>query len=229
MKSLIKLVLLLPVIIAPFSKSFGQESDTCMTDFNSKFMLRGKALVGFFLEDWYFLTATGGVEYELTPKQSLGVDYIYYRDRFERDLYDTIAKEELGHGFSQYRIRSTLLVDHRYYFHSSKNCKTQLRLYISSYIRFTRFKVRNQEGYLLEPGDIISKKARYFDPGFAFGIRSVGRHQKRFGIDFNVGITRRSQVENWTKYKSSEVNEVVNDFRRTRVLASTRLNLYFYL
>ncbi|MGB1031336.1 MAG: hypothetical protein ACPGWM_01915, partial [Flavobacteriales bacterium] len=154
---------------------------------------------------------------------------IYYRDSFERDLYDTIAKEELGHGFSQYRIKNTLLVDHRYYFHSSKNCKTPLRLYISSYIRFTRFKVRNQEGYLLEPGDIISKQARYFDPGFAFGIRSVGLHQKRFGVDFNIGITRRSQVENWTKYKSSEVNEVVTNFRRTRVLASTRLNLYFYL
>src|SRR5690606_23897337 len=79
-------------------------------------LLRGKVLGGFFIEDYWVLTATLGLEYRFTKNFSLGFDFVHVNEITEKEFYPNLVSDpDYYEEYAQKNPRTCALADLRFY------------------------------------------------------------------------------------------------------------------
>jgi hypothetical protein len=81
--------------------------------------VRRKATIGFIVEDSYWRNANIGFEHRFTLRHAVGIDYVYFRGRYEND--SIVNGVYYGSGFNAFWRRDYLILDYRFYMLSEKN------------------------------------------------------------------------------------------------------------
>lgn len=192
-------------------------------------LLRGKAMPGFGIEDWFLFNTSIGAEVRITPKQSVGLDYIALWQWFEKDLWDTVTHEELTYGFSQRDFRHFIHLDYRFYWDPKFAQRKNFSLYTSLYGKTGRARMKSEEGYLFDYGEEIKNEIHFYDAGLSLGIRSGALENNIFGVDFNIGACKRFQRYEGLIYVNQSTQVSLRNLYSNRWMVWCRLNLYYYL
>lgn len=189
----------------------------------NKLNLRGKVLNSLLLEDVSITSASLGLEYRISPRYSIGLDYIHLRNRREHDSADVNTNI-----FSRERSNATQL-DVRYYFHPFVKIATYQTFYISAYYRFTNRWLRNDIDVPYSEGDRMSGNYFYNDIGLAFGYRMAFDKYNQVGADVNFGAAGRFGTETYTQYMDANNTSYFANEPLATIVPSIRVNFYFYL
>jgi hypothetical protein len=192
-----------------------------------KLTARGKIFGFVIIEDVFVVSGTLGLEYKFLKRHSIGADVIWTKYWLENDSIDAVTGKEYSVGDWQYDTRQNYMVDYRFYFSvRNKLCKYR-GLYLSAFHRHGTMKWRSSEEYKFDNGDDIFKDAVYNDLGLAIGLRLGGDRCRRWGIDTNLGMTRRTKVEDYVRYLSDiETDSVINE-RSIQWLPLLRFNVTY--
>jgi hypothetical protein len=165
------------------------------TTFKRNIQLRGKISSFFIVEDIFFRNANIGLEYRFAQKHSIGIDYVFFRFRYEND--SVVNGIEYGGGYSSYSRRDYLIVDYRYYPFQTINSKKGFDIYFNPFIKVGKRKIWDDTpaAYITEHNfeGIYNQQANFIDQGFAIGYKSSNLGKKnRWFFDMNIGVVYRS-------------------------------------
>lgn len=212
-----------------------QESDKKVTinknpfevDFDHGLFIRGKAIGGFLLEDWWMANLCGGLEYRFKKYHGIGLDYVFMEHFFEEDTFDRVNNIETSFGYTQYDSRQYLTLDYRIYdqMKSTKN-DNYFAFYGAFFVRGGNRRIWNEEGWRLVPADFAYAKYQYFDFGMSMGLHYAFGNSG-FGFDSNFGgFARIREVyeEIVQDNLTIQVNEGLEEIKLRPVF---RFNLYY--
>ncbi|TNE54902.1 MAG: hypothetical protein EP338_05495 [Bacteroidetes bacterium] len=184
------------------------------------FLLRGKALGIFIIEDLWVRSFSLGGELRIHDQASLVVDLVHFRWRKEREVYPDPLNTEVYDEYSQSDPRNYLAVELRYLLFKEK-LGPQWTPYVGMLSKIGTRKIWTEELYPLEDGEIIHQQSNFYDLGSAFGI-AFG---ERYGIDFSAGaVLRTEKGTSWILENQEELKGPVNDRTWQGVV---RLNLFY--
>jgi hypothetical protein len=192
--------------------------------------LRGKVSAFFLIEDAFFRNANIGAEFRLLERHSFGIDYVFFRWRYEQD--SLIDGMDAGGGPSSYARRDYLLVDYRFYPFKKLMEEKQIDPYINVFTKIGKVKSWSEDGAYFSTFDkqVYGSKLHFNDFGIAGGLKvDFGLHD-RFGIDVNIGAVYRRE----NRYEEYGYDFTLNEPFTTNLHQESfkfrphmRLNLYF--
>lgn len=201
---------------------------TCTT--NKHILLRGKATSFFLIEDTFWRNANIGVEFRLFNLHSIGIDYIYFRWRYQHD--SIVNGTEYNTGFNAFSRRQYLLFDYRFYPFKNFFTTKGIDPYANAFIKIGKRKIWSEDpsASVIEKGTfpIIKQNSNFSDFGIAVGLR-IG--SGLFGVDVNAGVVKRTSYI-WHRqsydYSTASVVEKFNE-TESKWVFHMRLNLYLRL
>ena len=183
--------------------------------------LRGKAIGFFIFEDWFFATASLGLEARFNEKHSFGIDATWFRHRIEHD-------EESDSVFYDLLLpRSYMYLDYKY----TAFDFGPTELYFNAYCKlgilrtYTKF-------YKANPGvDLSFLQSRSFgtfiEPGIGFGFKRYFQNQRN-GIDINANWAYRFSREDEYRVLSATESYYIADQKTRYPGFYMRLGLFHY-
>ncbi len=187
------------------------------------FALRGKVASFFIIEDVYFLTYSIGTEFSFN-KHSLGVDYTWFRWRYEEDNSDDVGM------YSQYELRTYFLADYKYTFWEFP--KHEFDLYVNVYDKIGDYKMwynkyaeydfGNRDMTFLES----KSKGTFNEPGLGIGVRKYAE-QTGFGVDCSMNVGLRMMNNDEETYLSATETDFKENVKSERTLFYMRLNCFY--
>jgi hypothetical protein len=196
-------------------------------DFENGLFIRGKAIGGFFLEDWWMANLCGGLEYRFKKYHGIGLDYVFMEHFNERDTFDYVNQYETSYGFTQYDLRQYLTLDYRIY-DQMKPTKggDYFAFYGAFFIRAGNRRIWNEQGWHLQIRDVVYAKYRYFDFGMSIGLHyAFGK--SGFGFDSNIGGFARVQEVYEEKVQDDLSIIVIDGMDDIKLKPVFRFNLYY--
>ena len=196
-------------------------------EFENGLFIRGKAIGGFFLEDWWMANLCGGLEYRFKKYHGIGLDYVFMEHFNERDTFDYVNQYETSYGFTQYDLRQYLTLDYRIY-DQMKPTKggDYFAFYGAFFIRGGNRRIWNEQGWNLQIRDFVYAKYRYFDFGMSIGLHySFGK--SGFGFDSNIGGFARIQEVYEEKVQDDLSIIVIDGMDDIKLKPVFRFNLYY--
>lgn len=199
-----------------------------LSAYNSKaqlsleFLVRGKALSFVLIEDNWATSVSVGTEVRLYDKISFLVDLVYFRRRFEEEVFDQPNSNHYSE-YSQLDTRRYLAFEFRYFL--PRNIPdTIFRPYVNVFNKWGKREWRTEDKFPLKDGDLYQMFAPITDIGTSIGLTTG---ESRFGVDFNIGIAYRFESQNIETYLTNgallyEYNKDVSAFR-----GNMRLNFYW--
>ena len=178
-------------------------------------ILRGKVIGGGILEDLTHFNITSGLEFRFLKYHSIGIDYVYLRQRFEEESYDSVSQDYIDNGFSNYSLREYFLVDYRFYINLFP--KKNIFPYISLFTKVGEIKNWYHNKSILGRTGDYNYRAVFNDYGVALGTHIGISPNGRVGLDVNIGAVKRETSVAYGTYPS-----------KTWAI-HMRLNLYFNL
>lgn len=198
-------------------------STNIFCQFSKDLSLRGKVLGSPIIEDNWILNGTLGAEYEFIKNHSLGIDYIYLQEWTE---YDT--SDDKNTGIFSTKQSFTYLGDYRFYFQPFTTKSSFERFYISLYYRHTKRTLKSDRDLVFNDNSRISGNYKFNDIGAALGYRfSFNPNNDNFGIDFNIGLSKRYKNESYLLYVNETTIENIENEKSDEWKPSIRLNLFF--
>lgn len=196
-------------------------------DFQQGLFIRGKAIGGFFLEDWWMANICIGLEYRFRKTNSIGLDYVMMEHFFERDTFDSVNQYESSFGYTNYDLRNNFILDYRKYT-EMKELKNgnHLSFYGSLFFRYGNRRIFNEVGWHYGENDLIYAKYYFYDLGSSVGIHYVFG-DSGFGLDTQIGGFARSQKVHEQIYHyqtNTEIRELTDPIKIRPIF---RLNLYY--
>jgi hypothetical protein len=131
-------------------------------------------------------------------------------------------------------------IDYRYYIFDKQNTEYQddnygikdldLDIYLNAFVKIGKRKVWSESPLTFIPGTYVSdQKANYIDYGLAIGLKRGFTSENRFGIDFNIGVSKRySHIIYERSFLDNSTLEKFDTFGN-QWLVHARLNLYYQL
>lgn len=194
-------------------------------------LLRGKATSFFIIEDMFWRNANIGAEFRLLDKHSIGIDYVFFRWRYEND--SVVDGIEYTSGYESFSRRNYILLDYRYYPFRQLAENKGADLYLNPFVKIGERKVwsDNSTTYVGETDfyKISGHQSRFTDYGFALGLKGAFSPDNRFGIDANIGFVKRFSNISYEKGYDFSTNQGIEKFdvNESKWLIHMRLNLYF--
>lgn len=202
--------------------------------FTNQILIRGKASSFVVIEDEFWRNANIGIEFRFGKHHAIGIDYVYFRWRFEND--SIVNGTEYSSGYNAFSKRNYLILDYRYYvLNVSYLQKLHVDFYLNPFLKLGKRNIwtENQSTYWIENNthQITEQQTNFLDGGFAFGIKKGFGVKKRFGVDASLGFAKRY---NHILYEKGYDYVTKNDVERTNRDETTwhvhaRLNLYYLL
>lgn len=211
------------------NNSFSQEIYTKSEQFNGGIALRGKAMAYVVIEDAFLYNYTIGTEFRFLKRHSLGVDYVFYRESFEQDIYDTIKKEETGEGPNKHDTRKYLYLDYKYYLGTKRLGTNRATPYVNCFARLGIRNTHEQKGYILEPDESFNYHASFQHYGVSLGTIIGLNENHRFGLDVNLGLGKKYSKVTEDVYSGNGVFEHISNRKEEKMSLYMRLNFYYYL
>lgn len=195
----------------------------------SGFLLRGK-LAGFvIIEDIWVLNFTAGAEYRFAKYHALGVEYYFFRWRYEQEQYNNPNDPSYYEEYSSWNPRHSMLIDYRFYLPFSILRKSHMQPYLQAYYRFGNARVYHHEKYQLDSSDIITQREKFYDIGFTAGIHWGFLPKGRMGIDINAGAYLRNKTEDIEYYNPPGDHMYVYGVKSEKWMPIFRVNFFYYL
>jgi hypothetical protein len=189
-------------------------------------MARGKALGGFLFEDLFHLNLTSGAEFRFLNYHSIGVDYVYFRNRGEEESYDSTLMEYVDNGFNYFDKRIYALIDYRFYFNFFKKKPTRFLPYFNIITKFGLQTKWYQEGSWFKRTAPLYYKANFSEYGMAFGSHII-LSEGKWGVDINIGAIHKSSG---VIFEIDNDQSIINEHFITKGWSPhMRINLYVYL
>lgn len=197
MNHLIKSLLAVILYLIPFvSKAQESKSEYSKVSFS----IRGKYLLGGFLEDLYWRGYNYGGEVFIGKRHVVGIDGGVFRTRRERDDDQEVAM------YSDITRRSYMYMDYKYIFLLDK----EFSLYAQVYSKFLGKRMDWSEKTDYDFGDstdltFLNATARgtFTDIGLGVGGK-IYFGESNFGFDFSLNVYKRFEKYNQTDYSYSE-------------------------
>lgn len=214
-------ILLCIFLILPI-KSYLQNTK----DSRKEISIRGKATSFFIIEDTFWRNANIGAEFRLNH-HSVGIDYVYFRFRYENDsIVDGI---EYSNGYNSFSRRDYINLDYRFYPFKNWPDKYGIDPYMNAFVKIGKRRVwsEHETARVRNPGfhPINEQRSNFADYGLALGLK-MGPPE--FGIDVNMGVVRRISdiwYERGYDYSMGSQYEAHN-FKRMKWAFHMRLNIY---
>lgn len=164
------------------------------------FSIRGKYLLGGFLEDLYWRGYNYGGEIFIGKHHAIGIDGGVFRTRREEDDYSEVAM------YSDITRRSYIYMDYKYIYPFDK----EFSLYGQIYSKFLGKRMDWKEKTDYDFGDstdlaFLDETARgtFTDIGLGVGGK-IYFGESNFGFDFSLNVYKRFEKYNQTDYTYSE-------------------------
>lgn len=222
-------------LLSGWNGVFAQDSPNKLTihknpwevDFQQGLFIRGKAIGGFFLEDWWMANICIGLEYRFRKTNSVGLDYVMMEHFFERDTFDYINQYESSFGYTNYDLRNNFILDYRKY-SEMKELKdgNYLSFYGSLFLRYGNRRIFNEKGWHYGENDMIYAKYYFYDLGTSLGIH-YAFGSSGFGFDTQIGVFARSQKVHEQIYhfdRDAEIKELTDPIKVKPIF---RFNFYY--
>lgn len=199
-----------------------------MDDIKYGLYLRGKILGGFFIEDYWIMTATAGLEYRVHKNFSFGTDFVHVNEVFEKEHYYDSTNYDVYNEYAQKNPRSCLLTDLRFYPFHKKYSAFEFEPYIAAFSKYGSIITWCAPGYNFSNEEVVRRRGTFLDLGITVGFHSdFGKGN--FGLDFNLGYCRRFETSDIEYHNDSGTNRFVYDEYKVKDRLAGRLNLYFIL
>ncbi|NOQ75036.1 MAG: hypothetical protein GQ574_23690 [Crocinitomix sp.] len=152
---------------------------------------------------------------------SIGIDYVFFRWRYENDsIVDGI---EYSTGYDAFSIRQYINLDYHYYLFKNMTSKHGIDPYANAFVKMGQRKIWSEDPYTFVHYNVSNavntQESNFADYGFAIGIMGG---PSEFGVDVNIGIVK-SVRDIW--YERGSDYEAYN-FTESDWLIHMRLNLY---
>lgn len=185
--------------------------------------LRGKFATFFIIEDAFFLTYTLGTEF-IYNRHSLGLDYTWFRWRYERD--DTRSEEPM---YNEYELRKYWLLDYKYAF--LKFTDRDMNLYINAYDKIGKYSMwYHKEDYPFGTKDMTFLESKingtFNEPALGLGWNIMN---EGFGIDCSANVGYRMSNDNLRTHISATEKDFRDGVKTEKVVFYIRVNLFFNL
>lgn len=219
----ILLLLLLLSFNAKGQNSFPNMYDR--SDYRFGTIVRGKAIGFQILEDVLHLNFTGGLEFRFLNYHSIGVDWVYFRNRFENESYDSLKMEYYDNGFNDFDLRQYALIDYRFYLNFNEECPSIILPYITLFSKIGERHRWHQYRKIFsryEPYNFFSSFKEY---GIAGGVHIGFGGDSRGGLDINIGLIKAFSKLN---YGDTEW-QYGSNFKPERWKPHMRINFYYNL
>lgn len=196
---------------------------------NKKILVRGKIIASAILEDTYFRNLSIGMEFRLLNQHSIGIDYVHFRFRTEKD--STVNGKEYLTGPSVYSKRNYVNIDYRYYPFPNR-LKGIIDPYLNSFVKIGKRAVWSADSSLVFSHwdeRLYVQNSNFTDYGLAAGMRLDFGTKDRFGLDVNIGAVKRISDILYQKYETENPLTVHEEYNTSdsKWLIHMRLNLYF--
>lgn len=198
MNRLIKILLLAFLFLIPYestAQEFGWYSKV-------SFSIRGKYLLGGFLEDLYWRTYHYGGEVFLGKHHAIGIDAGVFRTRRERDDDNEVAM------YSDITRRSYIYLDYKYIYPFNQGFSLYGQVYSKVFGKRKDWSEKTDYDF----GDSTdltflngSATGTFTDIGLGVGCKFYFG-ESNFGFDFNLNVYKRFEKYNQTEYVYSEVD-----------------------
>lgn len=188
-----------------------------------EFLIRGKALSMVAIEDNWATAVSVGTEFRLFNKFSFVADLVYFRRRFEEEVYDNWPNTETYNEYSQLDTRRYIAFEFRYFI-PRKVSNPELRPYINVFNKFGNRDWRTEDKFPLEDGDLYQMFASITDIGTSFGLTTGA---SRLGVDFNLGIAYRFETQNTETFQSSGPLLYDYNIDANKIRGNMRLNFFW--
>lgn len=180
---------LFPLCLLISLNAYVQKSTTS----SKHILVRGKASSFFLVEDAFWRNANIGAEFRFLNKHSIGIDFVYFRWRYQND--SIVNDIEYSTGYNCYSLRKYLLIDYRYYPFPNIKHDYDIDIYFNPFIKIGKRSIWSEDPYTFvatsDMRQTNTMSANFDDYGFAIGFRYCFDMYDRFGIDVNMGIVKR--------------------------------------
>lgn len=194
----------------------------------SGFLIRGKALGFVIIEDAFVFNFTAGIEYRFAKYHSIGVDYHFFRNRWEHEVYLDSTYTNYNE-YNGYNPRHSAVVDYRFYFPFSISRARSVRPYLQAYGRFGNARIYYEATYPIDSGSVVHQTETFYDVGVTVGLHFGFFPKGKAGLDICAGTYRRSKLQNEEYYNPGGDNWMKYDQPLVEWLPIIRVNLFYYL
>lgn len=187
------------------------------------FAARGKVATFFIIEDVFFLTYSLGTEFSYN-KHSLGLDYTWFRWRYEEDNSDDVGM------YSQYELRTYLHADYKYTYWEYP--RLEFDLYLNVYDKIGEYKMWYDKYSEYDFGSrdmtFLESKAKgtFNEPGLGIGIRKYAE-QTGFGFDCSMNVGYRMMNNDEQTYINAFETDFRDNVKTEKFLFYMRMNCFY--
>jgi hypothetical protein len=192
-------------------------------------MLRGKVIAGGILEDSKHANLTAGLEFRFRNYHAIGIDYVFFRNKYEEEAYDSLSGYYQDNGYTFTEKRRYLIIDYRFYFNFFKSATTILP-YLNVFTKQgyqTHWYQYRSNFKRIEP---LTHESLIQEYGFAIGSHwGTSMSDGRFGFDTSIGI-----IYNDSKllFQNTNYSYIIDEFQSDpfrKWKMHIRVNLYYNL